>query len=98
LRKPVEADVAIFGIWPSSFILQTYYNEGWAENCMMQLLVDDLDAWWQHILALDLPSNYGVHMHKAPALQPCGLRVAYISDPAGVLWHIAQRRKNAPAD
>jgi uncharacterized glyoxalase superfamily protein PhnB len=39
-----------------------------------------------------------VHMHKAPALQPCGLRVAYISDPAGVLWHIAQRRKNAPAD
>ena len=26
---------------------------------MMQLMVDDLDAWWAHIDALDLPSKFG---------------------------------------
>ena len=26
---------------------------------------------------------------KAPAMQPWGLRVAYVFDPSGVLWHIA---------
>jgi uncharacterized glyoxalase superfamily protein PhnB len=65
---------------------------------MMQLMVDDLDAWWAHIDALDLPGKFGVQSPKAPSMQPWGLRVAYIYDPAGVLWHIAQRRKNAPAD
>lgn len=30
----------------SSFLLQRYYQKEWAENFMMQLMVDDLDAWW----------------------------------------------------
>jgi hypothetical protein len=97
-KKLLDGDVAIFGIGGSAFILQNYYHEGWAENCMMQLMVDDLDAWWDHITALDLPVKFGVRPPKSPALQPLGLRVAYVSDPSGVLWHIAGRRENAPAD
>jgi catechol 2,3-dioxygenase-like lactoylglutathione lyase family enzyme len=97
-KKLLDGDVAIFGIGGSAFILQNYYHEGWAENCMMQLMVDDLDAWWDHITALDLPVKFGVRPPKSPALQPWGLRVAYVSDPSGVLWHIAERRENAPAD
>ena len=62
---------------------------------MMQLMVDDLDAWWMHITALDLPRQFGVQPPKAPAMQPWGLRVAYIYDPGGVLWHVAQRREGA---
>jgi len=97
-KKLLDADVAIFGIGGSAFILTNYYHEGWAENCMMQLMVDHLDAWWDHIIALDLPTKFDVRPPKAPALQPWGLRVAYVSDPSGVLWHIAERRENAPAD
>jgi uncharacterized glyoxalase superfamily protein PhnB len=55
-------------------------------------MVDDLDAWWAHIEALDLPARFDVKPPKPPAAQPWGLRVAYLFDPAGVLWHIAQRR------
>ncbi|MBK8315376.1 MAG: hypothetical protein IPL01_15720 [Acidobacteria bacterium] len=55
-------------------------------------MVDDLDAWWSHIQSLDLPSKFGVAPPKAPALQPWGLRIAYVTDPSGVLWHVAQRR------
>jgi uncharacterized glyoxalase superfamily protein PhnB len=31
-------------------------------------------------------------------MQPWGLRVAYVIDPAGVLWHIAQRRPGMQQD
>ena len=35
---------------------------------------------------------------SAPALQPWGLRIAYLVDPSGVLWHVAQRRPGKPQD
>jgi catechol 2,3-dioxygenase-like lactoylglutathione lyase family enzyme len=91
-QKLLDGDVAIFAIGGSGFILQQYYQKEWAENCMMQLMVDDLDGWWKHIEALDLPSAFGTPPPKPPAVQPWGLRVAYVVDPAGVLWHVAQKR------
>lgn len=97
-RKLLDGDVAIFGVGPSAFILTRFYQEEYAGNFMMQLMVDDLDAWWAHIQTLDLPKKFGVKPPKPPAMQPWGLRVAYVVDPSGVLWHFAQRRENAPAD
>lgn len=91
-EKLLDSEVAIFRIGHSEFILQNYYQKDWAENFMMQLVVDDLDAWWRHIQSLDLPGRFGVNPPKAPALQPWGLLVAYLVDPSGVLWHVAQRR------
>jgi uncharacterized glyoxalase superfamily protein PhnB len=85
-----DKDVTIFGIGQSSFLLQRYYQKDWAENFMMQMLVDDLDEWWAHISSLDLPGRFGVREPTAPAVQPWGLRISYVVDPCGVLWHIAQ--------
>src|SRR3954463_14400957 len=93
--KVLDGDVAIFQIGASSFILQNYFQEEWAGNFMMQLMVDDLDAWWAHIVSLNLPAHFGVPAAKPPATQPWGLRIAYVIDPSGVLWHIAQRRPGA---
>jgi catechol 2,3-dioxygenase-like lactoylglutathione lyase family enzyme len=86
------ADVAIYRMGTSSFLLQKHYQQQWAENFMMQLMVDDLDAWWSRIRSLELPAKFGVPEPKPPALQPWGLRVAYLVDPSGVLWHVAERR------
>jgi catechol 2,3-dioxygenase-like lactoylglutathione lyase family enzyme len=97
-EKLLDSDVAIFALGKSEFILQRYYQKEWAENSMMQLMVDDLDAWWAHIEALDLPGTFGVTAPKPPAMQPWGLRVAFVFDPCGVLWHVAERRDGAPAD
>jgi uncharacterized glyoxalase superfamily protein PhnB len=96
--KVLDGDVAIFNAGSGGFILQRYYQKEWAENFMMQLMVDDLDAWWVHISALDLPKLFGVSPPRAPAMQPWGLRIAYVVDPSGVLWHIAQRRQDVPHD
>ncbi len=97
-EKLLDASVAIFRMGRGEFLLQPYYQKDWAENFMMQLMVDDLDAWWNHIQSLDLPSRFGVGPPKAPALQPWGLRIAYVTDPSGVLWHVAQRRLDISHD
>lgn len=98
VRELDAPDVAIFRIGASSFLLQKYYQREWAENFMLQLMVDDLDAWWRRIEALDLPAHFGVPAPKPPALQPWGLRIAYVVDPSGVLWHVAQRRAGVAHD
>lgn len=90
-EKLLDGQVAIFAVGQSQFILQNYYQKDWAENSMMQLMVDDLDAWWAHLTSLDLHGRFGVQPPKAPAMQPWGMRIAYLYDPSGVLWHIAQR-------
>jgi hypothetical protein len=94
----LDGEVAIFELGSSAFILQRYYQKDWAENFMMQLMVDDLDAWWSHIPSLDLSKSFGVPEPKPPKLQPWGLVVAYVVDPSGVLWHIAQRRPAVKQD
>jgi predicted enzyme related to lactoylglutathione lyase len=96
-EKVLDGEVAIFKAGSGGFILQRFYQKEWAENFMMQLMVDDLDAWWAHINTLDL-SHFGVPPPRAPAMQPWGLRVAYLTDPCGVLWHVAQRREGAIHD
>jgi catechol 2,3-dioxygenase-like lactoylglutathione lyase family enzyme len=97
-EKVLDGDVAIFRAGAGGFILQRYYQEDWANNFMMQLMVDDLDAWWAHIQALNLPEQFGVPAPRPPAMQPWGLRIAYVIDPSGVLWHVAQRRESAKQD
>ncbi len=96
--KLLDGEVAIFAIGSSSFVLQDFFEKAWAENFMMQLMVDDLDAWWAHLEALDLPAKFNVPAPRPPAVQPWGLRIAYVVDPSGVLWHVAERRPGDPSD
>lgn len=71
------------------FLLQDFYVAEFASNFMMQLLVDDLDSWWSHIESLSLDKRFHVPPPKPPRLEPWGLRISYVVDPSGVLWHIA---------
>lgn len=73
------------------FLLQNFYVKEQAENFMMHLLVENADRWWEHIEEKKLVQKYRLGMARSPALQPWGLRVLYLADPTGVLWHIADR-------
>lgn len=97
-EKTLDGEVAIFRAGSGGFILQRHFQEDWAANFMMQLMVDDLAAWWAHIESLELSKRFGVPPPKAPAMQPWGLLSAYVVDPAGVLWHVSQRREGARQD
>ena len=73
-----------------AFILQDYYVEDFAKNLVMHFLLDDVEEWWNHIDSLSLDKHFPVPPPKAPKLQPWGLRVSYVIDPAGVLWQFAE--------
>ena len=96
--KLLDDEVAIFSAGSGGFILQRLYDKQWASMTMMQLMVDDLDAWWARIESLRLKSEFGVPEPRPPKMQPWGLRVGFVVDPSGVLWHVAQRRMSVPHD
>lgn len=83
-------DVAGFSCEGGSFLLQNAVFPGWNDNFMMSLAVADLDAWWTHIESLKLADAFDVGAPRPPAMQPWGLRVAYVFAPGGPLWHIVQ--------
>jgi hypothetical protein len=87
--EPLGDSLAAMHLGSHSFLLQDFYVEEWAGNFVMHMLVDDLDAWWEHLTSLNIGSRYGVKSPRAPKLESRGLNVAYMFDPAGVLWHIA---------
>ncbi|HZR67244.1 MAG TPA: VOC family protein [Terriglobales bacterium] len=87
-------EIAELQIGSFRFLLQKFYVAEHAGNFMMSLYVEDADAWWEHIQRLDLAKKYPGIMCKPPAMQPWGIRVLYLSDPAGVLWHITDDRKS----
>lgn len=81
--------VAYFHFEHVSFLLQDYCTAGLAENFMMHMLVDDVDAWWNHINQTDVVKKYAVKLWPIE-LQPWKMRDFCMSDPSGVLWRIGQ--------
>ena len=73
-----------------AFLLQGRYVKEWAENTVMHVLVDNVQAWWRRINSLDLANQFGVSPPSPPHVEPWGLTVAYLFDPTGVLWHFAE--------
>ncbi|HEX2585791.1 MAG TPA: VOC family protein [Steroidobacteraceae bacterium] len=86
-------DIAELQIGSFRFLLQKFYVAEHAGNFMMSLAVEDADKWWEHIQQMDIEKKYPGIMCKPPAMQPWGIRVLYLSDPSGVLWHITDTRK-----
>jgi uncharacterized glyoxalase superfamily protein PhnB len=85
--------IAEFQIGGFRFLLQNFYVKQFAENFMMSLTVEDTDALWSQIEESKLMQKYEGIMAKPPTMQPWGLRVLYLSDPTGILWHISDQKK-----
>ena len=86
-RASVFEDIAYFHCGDSSFLLQDFYVAAHADNFMMHLLVEDVDAW--HAVAKDVAARFGVRIGE-PQDQPWAMRDFTLFDPSGVLWRIAQ--------
>ncbi len=73
----------------AAFLLQEYHNQELQENLMMYALVEDLDAWWEHIQRSGVLERYPGVRAKPPTDYPWGKREVHLIDPAGVCWHFA---------
>jgi hypothetical protein len=87
---PLGDTMAELSLGTHAFLLQGYYVKEWADNMMMHVLVEDVDAWWRHIDSLALAKQFDVSPPAAPRVEPWGLTVAYVWDPSAVLWHFAE--------
>ena len=70
------------------FILQDFNDKHFAENLMMSLKVNDLDAFWLELKEKELTKRFAIKL-KEPTQFPHGREVNLI-DMAGVCWHIGQ--------
>lgn len=76
------------------FLLQDYYNQEWCENMMLHLSVDDVDGWFEKTASMLRDNEFPGARVNAPRAEDYGARVAYLWDPSGILWHIAQYDTN----
>ena len=89
-KKASDANgVAYFHHEDASFLLQDFYVDDLANNLMMALLVEDVDAWSNSVRDADLAGRYGVRVSEVQ-LQPWRMRDFVLIDPSGVLWRIGQ--------
>ena len=88
-----DADgIAYFHYENVSFLLQNFYMKELAENFMMHLLVENVDAWWSKIKESQIAKKYGVKI-LPPEQRPWRMRDFVLLDPSGVLWRIAENTR-----
>ena len=80
-------DLAYLRHGNASFLLQNFKKP--PDNFMMQLLVEDVEAWWTQVQVVGLAAKYGVKV-EPPADRPWGIRDFVVVDPTYVLWRIGQ--------
>ena len=69
--------------------MQNFYVKEHADNFMMHLLVENVEAWFSHVQNNGMAAKYGVKV-EPPEDRPWGLRDFVVVDPTGVSWRIGQ--------
>ena len=97
-----DLEVACLQQGTTAFLLQNYYVKEFADNLMMHMLVEDLDAWWRLVSDQRLVAKYSGTAFR-PMSPPVSAKESEASkqsawsvldfvfiDPTGVLWRIGQ--------
>ena len=66
--------LAYFCHGDSSFLLQNFYVKEHADNFMMHLLVEDVNAWWKYVVDRGIAPKYGIKADP-PGDRSWGLRL-----------------------
>lgn len=71
------------------FYLQDAFVKDWIDNSMIFLEVEDVDRYWNELVALDLTTKYkGVKL--TPIRDLDWGRECFMHDPSGILWHFGE--------
>ncbi len=75
------------------FYLQDAFVKDWVDNSMIFLEVESAEAYFQKLLALDLPKKY-----EKVRLEPVRIldwgKECFLHDPSGILWHFGEFNKS----
>ena len=88
----IAHNMSYFKLKEIGFYLQDAYVKDWVDNTMVFVEVDDVEAYWSTLLALNLPARYNkVRIEPIRSLQ--WGKECFVHDPSGVLWHFGEFSK-----
>jgi hypothetical protein len=74
------------------FYLQDAYVKDWVDNTMVFMEVDNIERYWNELVALDLSSKYK-NVRLTPIRNYDWGRECFLHDPSGILWHFGEFKK-----
>lgn len=82
-------NMSVFKTDGLSFYLQDAYVKDWIDNTMIFLEVDDVNRFWEELVALNLTANYQ-EAKLTPIREDYWGRECFLHDPSGILWHFGE--------
>lgn len=82
----LSPDMSLFKTGDLGFYLQDAYVKDWIDNTMIFLEVEDVNVFWEQLLALDLTSKYK-NVRLTPVRVDSWGSECFVHDPSGILWH-----------
>jgi hypothetical protein len=88
----LNENLAAVSMEPVSFLLQGRKAGDAAAGSApwMQLVVEDVEAWWKHVSCTAFQRRHGVSAVRAPQLGAWGIPPVYLWDPSGVVWTLSE--------
>ena len=71
------------------FYLQDAFVRDWVDISMIFMEVDDVDRFWNELLALNLTTKYKT-VKLTPIREYDWGRECFLHDPSGILWHFGE--------
>ena len=85
----ISAGMSLFKTNNLGFYLQNAYVKDWVDNTMIFLEVNDVEQYWNELIALNLQARYnGVKL--TPIREYDWGRECFLHDPSGILWHFGE--------
>jgi catechol 2,3-dioxygenase-like lactoylglutathione lyase family enzyme len=90
-----DENLALMELGASRIFLQKYYQQIWADNTMVHLVVDDAVAWHEVVARVKQEGGFDEVKIRRPQREDedYGALALHVIDPAGVLLHFAQMDK-----
>ena len=80
---------SVFKTGQLAFYLQDAFVKDWIDNTVIFLEVDDVDRYYNELLALNLPSKYTGAKLTPIRIEYWG-KECFLHDPSGILWHFGE--------
>ena len=78
------------------FLLLPKNHNNNAHSLMLHFMVDSAQQWYEHFKSVGLEEKFKGTKVALPKLEPWGLLITYVWDPAGVLLHFAEDPNENP--
>ncbi len=80
-------NMSLFKTESIGFYLQDAYVKDWIDNTMVFIEVDNVEVYWNNLLALNLTEQFP-NVRLVPIKTYDWGKECFIHDPSGILWHI----------